>query len=1488
MYGKMKYGKVLLSVTIAVALLISALPAMGINPVYPVPNGDYDMAFNDQWIPTDMPLPDSYELLNETFDADLGVFTAYDLGGDGSYIWTTGWANFDTGAADAEDDGLMTMVNLTALDPACLDEINLEFWHWGTGGVFDCEIDGVGTGPYTAGALVDENIDLTAYAGSVIEINFTTTDATAARDFNIDDVLITYTYLVDIQVDEILGMTDGGYISVFPRYIEFNVTNLGSADATMVDFHLQIYREEPIDPELYHCWDLEECFIITWDTYSADGDQATWYYTEQRSYSPTHSYASKPDYLDTYEANSEDYLYLQDPFEIPTEYMGLDVVSAYLTFWVWAEGEFDGTNAVDFGNVTIYDDTGAIIYGEDGPYYDTGGEWEQVEIDISAAIGDEILIEFGWFADEFINYEGMYVDDICIELGFTSDQPLVHQGYKYADLDALNTTTLQFTLPVDLGEGTYFFQIYTDIEDCDLTNNEINWTIIYEDICDAAITDVSIEMSEYEMPDEGYVEIPINVTVCNTGTLTKDVPVVISAQHLLEDVIIYDDVEGGDPGWGWMFVAGGVADDIWEITEDDFYSPTHSWGVFDEATTVGNAKLWAPLTDVIDIEGGLKWDAEIKYNIPGGSLGAVPAFRASTYYWDLGVYVDPANQRVNPWTGASGWTHFSADEFIQANTLYWEFNNFWGGLGELDTLAELIEGMNNRYGPPGQDVEDFSELEFGFLLESTALASDEGFWFDDFKLYSEYAGASVWDTTYVVEDLAPGDCVEFQVIWNTTEYCDYLVTAEIDLDCDENESNNLGQDTVRIYEQIYTDYDEFECDDNTYGGDDQWQIAEECSVCPENHAWWNGETTNYSADRDDLLIIDETFNFSLDLMGYLNFSTYFLIEDAFDYGYVEISNDSGDTWYIIGEYTNLSGGWTDISIVLMPGVTIMTSPYTGLADFFMPLTYFTEDMHFRFRFYSDGNTNWKGWYIDNVNLTMFNGTAYNTYFFDDMESGDGNWLTMYQYYGCHWHEETVFGAADAPSAEYIWNGEPNIYIGDGVLYERHFYDGDGFWTGWTGSTTGGSSWNYWFGINSERLLVTGAGPLNDWLNTTIDLTTAQAPILVEFGSSFAGYAGPYWFFATDGVTTLNFPITFSYGGGHFINGEWFLFDIGALAGASDVTMGFHANHTSAGGDQFAQWTMFINTSGPMIPAEQYYNNVDEKAVFCFDLMNAYEAILQFEHNYSFAEGDVGWVEILDGSTWQPILYVTGASDWAANELDITSYINHDGETCVRFRFISNDNGTDMGWLVDMVGIEGKIDDVIPTISCALDPAAPNGNCNWYKTAVTFTASAMDNVGIGEILYRIDGGSWKTYTGPITISVDGEHTVEAYALDTVGNPSAMCTETFMIDTTAPTVSITGPQNGYIYLFGRELFANPLGGTIIIGGIDFSATASDSMSGIDYVSFAVDGMSYEKATSPYTIYWEKFDLLPTSYTLTVSAYDVAGNKASDATLSFTHWL
>ena len=252
------------------------------------------------------------------------------------------------------------------------------------------------------------------------------------------------------------------------------------------------------------------------------------------------------------------------------------------------------------------------------------------------------------------------------------------------------------------------------------------------------------------------------------------------------------------------------------------------------------------------------------------------------------------------------------------------------------------------------------------------------------------------------------------------------------------------------------------------------------------------------------------------------------------------------------------------------------------------------------------------------------------------------------------------------------------------------------------------------------------------------------------------------------------------------------------------------------------------------------------------------------------------------------MYVIGSSDWSHAQLDITKYISHDGPVWVRFHFISNETGQDYGWLVDNVGIDGKVDFKAPEVMATIDPATPDGCNGWYKTPVTITLTATDNVEVDSIYYSIDGGAYKKYTAPIPIDVDGEHTVTYYAVDIVGNPSETGSISFKLDHTAPTVSIDVPKAGYIYFLGRELFANPLGGTIIIGGITFQATASDATSGVDYVTFDVDGMSYDRATTPYQIWWHKFDLLPHKYTLTVSAYDEACNKAGDATVDFTHWL
>ena len=64
-----------------------------------------------------------------------------------------------------------------------------------------------------------------------------------------------------------------------------------------------------------------------------------------------------------------------------------------------------------------------------------------------------------------------------------------------------------------------------------------------------------------------------------------------------------------------------------------------------------------------------------------------------------------------------------------------------------------------------------------------------------------------------------------------------------------------------------------------------------------------------------------------------------------------------------------------------------------------------------------------------------------------------------------------------------------------------------------------------------------------------------------------------------------------------------------------------------------------------------------------------------------------------------------------------------------------------------------------------------------------------------IYYRINGGSWNTFTGSgtVLISSAGTNKLEFYAVDAAGNPSVYKTCIYTIDKTAPKVTITNPKN-----------------------------------------------------------------------------------------------
>ncbi len=108
--------------------------------------------------------------------------------------------------------------------------------------------------------------------------------------------------------------------------------------------------------------------------------------------------------------------------------------------------------------------------------------------------------------------------------------------------------------------------------------------------------------------------------------------------------------------------------------------------------------------------------------------------------------------------------------------------------------------------------------------------------------------------------------------------------------------------------------------------------------------------------------------------------------------------------------------------------------------------------------------------------------------------------------------------------------------------------------------------------------------------------------------------------------------------------------------------------------------------------------------------------------------------------------------------------------------------------VDTV-VAPKPDTTPPATTCSL--SGTSGENDWYISNVQVTLNASDSGGSGLKLtqYKIDDGSWQTYSGPFTVSGDDRHTIYYKAQDKAGNWEAEKRAYASIDTVAPTGSFT---------------------------------------------------------------------------------------------------
>jgi hypothetical protein len=312
-----------------------------------------------------------------------------------------------------------------------------------------------------------------------------------------------------------------------------------------------------------------------------------------------------------------------------------------------------------------------------------------------------------------------------------------------------------------------------------------------------------------------------------------------------------------------------------------------------------------------------------------------------------------------------------------------------------------------------------------------------------------------------------------------------------------------------------------------------------------------------------------------------------------------------------------------------------------------------------------------------------------------------------------------------------------------------------------------------------------------------------------------------------------------------------------------------------------------NLDGIKDPTESTQPNMNDALIWTTEIEDAYEAYLHFETDYQFEDGDIGFVEIDDGTgKWWILEKFEGSSGgWISNNHPDISFLA--GKVIqVRFRLVTDgDAPVDCDhWCIRDVHITGKQDHSAPTSSITMTGTMKDSG--WYNTAVNVKITATDNVEVAEIHYILDGQETVVSgdTAEFTVTGNGPHNIEFWAVDLLGNAEAHNTvPTFRIDMgSPPSVSITAPEPG-LYLFGNKILSASK--VIIIGAFTIEATASDADSGVYKVQFFLDGdIIGEDTEVPYSAYCAVKHM--GDGTIRVVAEDFAQNTAED-TLDVTYY-
>jgi parallel beta-helix repeat protein len=134
-------------------------------------------------------------------------------------------------------------------------------------------------------------------------------------------------------------------------------------------------------------------------------------------------------------------------------------------------------------------------------------------------------------------------------------------------------------------------------------------------------------------------------------------------------------------------------------------------------------------------------------------------------------------------------------------------------------------------------------------------------------------------------------------------------------------------------------------------------------------------------------------------------------------------------------------------------------------------------------------------------------------------------------------------------------------------------------------------------------------------------------------------------------------------------------------------------------------------------------------------------------------------------------------------------------------------------------------------------------------------------GVSVIQYRINGGAWLNYTGPLNFSVDGTYLIEYHAIDNVHNSEPLKEIELIVENALPVPghSITGPSH-----------IMPGGPWYITSQTNVSLLADDAGSGVAEIWYSLDN-------GTWTLFSSRLDLTPGAHDIQYYAVDNLGHAS-----------